>query len=128
MLVRVLIVDDEDVIRFALTEYLSVCGYQVDSAGALSQAEELLGRGEYAILITDLSLQGRGGSEGLHLAGLGRRRHPRMGTIILTAYGSSEAEAAARELGVEAFLHKPAPLGEIAQVVSRILRGPERVA
>ncbi len=122
---RVLIVDDEPAISFALSEYFTVRGYEVDSAVAVQEAETLLGRACYDILITDLSINGRGGAEGLELAGLVRRHHPRTRIIILTAYGSAASEAAARRLGVDVFLHKPMPLGDIAQVLDRLAEEPD---
>jgi DNA-binding response OmpR family regulator len=122
---RVLIVDDEPAISFALSEYFSVRGYEVDSAVAVQEAKARLDRASYDILITDLSLNGRGGAEGLELAALVRRHHPRTRIIILTAYGSAASEAAARRLGVDVFLHKPVPLGEIAQVLDGLAERPD---
>jgi DNA-binding response OmpR family regulator len=124
MTCRVLVVDDEPDICFALSEYLSVRGYSVDWAGTLSEARDLLARIEYAIVITDLSLGGRWGIEGLELAALVAGKHRLTRTVILTAWGSPEAEATARVLGVEAFLHKPVPLSEIARVLHDALQRP----
>ena len=119
---RVLIVDDEQAINFALSEYFTLRGYHVDSAVTVAEAEALLCRGSYEVLITDLSLGGRGSTEGLELVALVRQRRPRTRTVILTAYGSAESEAAARQLGVDAFLEKPTPPGEIARVLDRLMR------
>jgi DNA-binding response OmpR family regulator len=88
----------------------------------VAEAEDLLRRVGYAIVITDLSLGGRDGCEGLALAAAVRQRHPRTLTVILTAYGSRASEATARALGVDAFLHKPTRLSEIAHVVEGLLR------
>jgi DNA-binding response OmpR family regulator len=121
---RVLIVDDEPAIGFALSEYFTLRGYQADCAEDRLEAESLLSRGSYSILITDLSLSGSRGVEGLEILRTVRRNHPETRTVILTAYGSASLAAAARRLGVDAFLHKPTPLGEIAQVFDRLLLGP----
>jgi DNA-binding response OmpR family regulator len=128
MTCRVLVVDDEPAIGFALGEYLSLRGYCVDTAASLPEAWETLARGDYEIVITDLSLGRRGGGEGLDLAALVRRQHRLTRVVILTAYGSREAEAAARLLGVEAFLHKPMPLVEIARVLHHVLQLPGTAA
>src|SRR5687768_8059018 len=100
MTCRVLVVDDEPDICFALSEYLSLSGYSVDWAGTLSEAQAVLARVDYAVVITDLSLGGRWGIEGLELAAVVRHKHRLTRTVILTAWGSPEAEAAARVLGV----------------------------
>jgi DNA-binding response OmpR family regulator len=121
---RLLIVDDEPAITFAVSEYLGIRGYQVDRAVGVAEAEDLLRRVGYAIVITDLSLGGREGREGLALAAAVRQRHPRTRTIILTAYGSRASEATARALGVDAFLHKPTRLSEIARLVDALLQQP----
>jgi DNA-binding response OmpR family regulator len=119
---RLLIIDDEPAIGFAVTEYLSTRGYRVDRAGGMAEAEDLLARARYALVITDLSLRGREGREGLALAEAVRRRNPGTRTIILTAYGSGDAEAKAAALGVDAFLHKPTRLAELARIVDALVR------
>lgn len=118
---RLLIVDDEQTICFALTEFFRLRAYKVDSATTEAEAEELLSRTCYEIVITDLSLSGRGGTEGLDLLALIRREYSLTRTVILTAYGSAEVEAVARQLGVDAFLHKPPPLAQIARIVHNLL-------
>lgn len=122
---RLLVVDDAPAIGFALNEYFTMCGYQVDFAAAMRDAMTLIDEGDYQILLTDLSLTERGSTEGLELAALARRQHPEMRTVILTAYGSAESEALAQRLGVDAFLHKPTPLAEIAQLFERLMRAPD---
>jgi DNA-binding response OmpR family regulator len=117
---RILVVDDEPTIRFALSEYLSLRGYSVDSAAALVDARQMVADGDYATVITDLSLSGQGGIEGLKLAAFVRRKDRRTRIVILTAYGSAESETAARRLGVDAFLHKPVPLDEVARALSQL--------
>lgn len=127
MTCRLLVVDDEPAINYALSEYFSLRGFCVDSSVDMVEAEEMMSRVAYEIIITDLSLGGRGGTEGLELAAQVRRKYPLMHTVILTAYGSAESEAAARSLGVDAFLHKPISLSEIARVLSHIMTKGRRM-
>jgi DNA-binding NtrC family response regulator len=122
---RILVVDDELAIGFALGEYFTLRGYEVDCAVAVKEAQALLRRGSYGALITDLSFSGGRGAEGLELAAFVRRENPGTRTVILTAYGSAEMETEARRLGVDAFLHKPTPLGQIARVLDRVLQAPD---
>lgn len=121
---RLLVVDDAQAIGFALSEYFAARGYQVDQAAGLQEAAALIHKGEYQVLLTDLSLNERGGMEGLQLAAMARLRHPHIRTVILTAYGSAKSESWAQRLGVDAFLHKPTPLAEIANLLERLLREP----
>ena len=41
--------------------------------------------------------------------------------MILTAYGSPAAEKEARTRGVDAFIHKPKPLAEVARVIGELV-------
>jgi DNA-binding NtrC family response regulator len=114
---RILIVDDEESICFSMSEYFTLHGYQVDCARERDEAEVLLARDPYEVVIEDLRLGGMRGAEGLEIVELIRRRHPSTRIIVLTAYGSSEMEAEARKRGADAFLRKPKPLADVAQVV-----------
>ena len=119
--VRILVVDDEESICLAMTEYLEHAGYQVDSAGDRATAEALLAAGRYAVVIADLRLSAADASGGLRLLRRVREGSPRTRTVLLTAYGSPEAEAEARRMGVDALLAKAEGLREVASVVRGLL-------
>ncbi len=116
-----LIVDDEESICFSMGEYFKLQGYQVDCAQEREEAEALLAKDGYSIVIEDLRLGGINGTEGLEIVEQIRERHPATRIVVLTAYGSSEMEAEARKRGAHAFLRKPKPLSDIAQVVLGLL-------
>lgn len=118
---RMLIVDDEEAILFAMSEYFATFGYRVDVARELEEAEAMVTKHQYALVVADLRLTGIYGAEGLELIGTIRERCPRTHVILLTAYGSPEIEMEARRLGVASFLHKPKPLPEVAQIVFGLL-------
>jgi DNA-binding response OmpR family regulator len=118
---RLLIVDDEESILLALQEYFTSYGFLVDCARELEEAEALLSRIAYALVIADLRLTGVYGIEGLQLIGFVREHSPTTRVILLTAYGTPEIEREARRLGVDAFIYKPKPLPELAQVVHGLL-------
>ena len=118
---RILIVDDEEPILFAMREYFSTKGYEVDCARETQEAEALLGEHDYALAILDLRLTGTHGAEGLDVIELVRAQSPQTRIILLTAYGSREIEAEARRRGADAFLHKPKPLSEVARIASGLM-------
>lgn len=120
---RLLIVEDEPAILFALRLYFSRQGFAVDTADARESAEELLAREPYAVVIADLRLGGSCGTEGLEVISAVRRRSEKTKILLLTAYGSSEVEQEARQRGAHALLHKPQPLSAIADIVSSLLQG-----
>ncbi len=119
---RLLIVEDEPAILFALELFFGRQGFTVDTARVQEEAEELLAREHYAVVIADLRLSGSSGTEGLEIISAVRRIAPDTKVILLTAYGSSEVELEARRRGVHAVLHKPQPLPTIAEVVSEAVK------
>jgi DNA-binding NarL/FixJ family response regulator len=121
---RLLIVDDEEAILFGMKDYFEALGYEVDCARQKDEALLLLSLTRYAVLIADLRMRAAGPNEGLELAGEVKRRWPVTRTVILTAYGSPEAIAEARRLGVDAVLHKQDRLGHVADVVRGLAAPP----
>jgi len=121
---RMLIVDDEEAIRFSLTDFFSLLGFEVDSATELEQAEALLEIAPFDVVIADLRLTGINGREGLELIRYVRERAPATRIVLLTAYGSAEVREEAARCGADAFLQKPQPLAEVAQAVERVLVSP----
>ena len=57
-----------------------------------------------------------------------RAHNPQTRIVILTAYGSAEVEDEARRCGADAFLRKPKPLSQVAQVVQGLIESPPRQA
>jgi DNA-binding NtrC family response regulator len=114
---RILVADDEEGVLLALKEYLGCCGWEVDAARTAWEAERLLKAGSYAAVITDLRFSGPTGTEGLAIVRAARAHNPDAPVVVMTGCGSPEAEAAARRLGVDAFVSKPVPLWELARLV-----------
>jgi DNA-binding response OmpR family regulator len=121
---RLLIVDDEAAIRFALSEYFRENGWAVDSAAEKEEAEALLACTEYAVVIADLRLTGIYGVEGLDIIQWSRHLRPETRVVLLTGNGTPEIEAEARRRGADAFLHKPLPLPQLEAVVDAVLGTP----
>ena len=120
---RLLVVDDEESILFALWDYLVRSGYEVDRARNRQEAERLLDGPPYALAIVDLRLGVQEPHGGLHVLRRVRERSPRARTILLTAYGSPEMESELSAEGAGLLLSKPQPLARIAEEVSRLLAG-----
>jgi DNA-binding response OmpR family regulator len=118
---RLLIVDDEETIRFAVKRYFTRIGFEVDCARELEEAEALATHTAYRIVIADLSLTDNGSTEGLEIVRFMRRNCPGARLIVLTAHGSPTVEAEAYKRGADAFLHKPKRLPELAEIVDRLV-------
>jgi DNA-binding response OmpR family regulator len=120
---RILVVDDEKSIVFALRHYFVQQGFLVDCALTAEEALEHLASHHYAVTIIDIELRGSNDSiDGLNLAEFVRRHAPATVVIILSAVESTEAESRARAVGVHSFVHKPAPLSQIADVAVGLMR------
>ena len=57
-MLRIMILDDEKLIRWSLDKILAKDGYAVDTAATTNEALELADKAEYALIITDLEICG----------------------------------------------------------------------
>jgi two-component system response regulator PilR (NtrC family) len=125
---RLLVVDDEESICFSMSEYFSLHGYKVDTARELDEAEKLIEATDYKVVIQDLRLSTARNPDGLDIIKMVRDHNPQTRIIVLTAYGSTEMEDEARRRGADAFLRKPKPLSQVAQVIQGLLESPPKHA
>ena len=125
---RLLVVDDEESICFSMSEYFSLQGYKVDTAREVEEAERLIEATDYKVVIQDLRLGATRNPDGLEIIRKIREQYPRTRIVVLTAYGSAEVEDEARRCGADAFLRKPKPLSQVAQVVQGLIEAPKKQA
>lgn len=121
---NLLVVDDEESICFSMSEYFSQQGFKVDTAREMEEAEGLIKATDYRVIIQDLRLGLAKHPDGLEIIRLVHKRNPDTRIVVLTSYGSAEVEAEAREAGADAFLRKPKPLSQVAQVVQGLIESP----
>jgi DNA-binding NtrC family response regulator len=115
---RILVVDDEPLIRWALNERLSSAGYHVDQAedGASTLAYFRAGEPPIDLVLLDLKLPD---SDGVTLLKIIKRHSPSCRVILMTAFGAAEKLLEAQKSGVEEVLAKPFDLDLVLQVVER---------
>lgn len=118
---RILIVDDEKSIRFAIDRYFGRQGYVVDSASDSAEARALLDRNDYDLAILDLNLGVTDSSGGLELAAWIRTAFSATPVIILTAASTQDVELRAASAGVSSLLRKPMRLALVADVALSLL-------
>lgn len=121
---NLLIVDDEESICFSMREYFSQQGFKVDTAREMEEAEGLIEITDYEVIIQDLRLGQARHPDGLEIIKLVHKQNPDTRIVVLTSYGSAEVEEAARRAGADAFLRKPKPLSQVAQVVQGLIESP----
>ena len=120
---RLLLIDDDESILFALRRYFEHAGYTVQCARELEEAEALAVCRTYDLVIVDLSLTGECMTEGLEIVRCVRRHCPTARLIVLTASPAAAIEHEAIRRGAHAFLRKPRPLAEIARTARELLDG-----
>jgi len=121
---NLLVVDDEESICFSMSEYFSQQGFKVDVAHEMEEVEGLITQTEYKVLIQDLRLGIARRFDGIDIIKLVHKRNPDTRIVVLTSYGSAEAEAEARSAGADAFLRKPKRLSQVAQVIQGLIESP----
>ena len=120
---KILLVDDEATILFAMKEFLSHGGFVVDCAIEREEAEALIANERYAAVIADLRLLGSDSGDGLDVVLAAREQSRETRIVLLSAYTTPEIETRARLHGADAVLKKPRPLREIAHTVCSLLEG-----
>jgi two-component system response regulator AtoC len=118
----VLIVDDEALIRWSLSEGLTECGYVVRLAGTAAEARAVLSSfgQEPLVVLLDLRLPDMAD---LSLLKEIRTRRPDVPVIMMTAHGTSEDARQAKLLGAAQFVGKPFDVSEIVRLVSAVWVG-----
>jgi len=113
----VLVVDDEALIRWALSEGLSDAGYPVKLAasGAEARAALYAFNGLPLVVLLDLRLPD---VADLSLLREIRTARPEVPVLMMTAHGSSEDAAEAQRLGAVKFVGKPFDVAEFVELVA----------
>ncbi len=113
---RVLIVDDEALIRWSISETLSDAGCTVLEAGDGESALRVLAdaTAPVDVIVLDYRLPD---SDSLNLLATIRRLSPASQVIMMTAYGAPDVTSGALALGVFRVMNKPFEMCEIADAV-----------
>src|SRR5215470_10305060 len=114
---RVLVVDDEALIRWSLTESFADVGYAVseasDGASAVAQASE----GEkFDAIVLDYRLPD---SNDLHLLETIRGLQPSAAVVMMTAFGTPEVTSGALRLGAFRVVAKPFDVHDMVDAVAK---------
>jgi DNA-binding response OmpR family regulator len=105
MSTRILIVDDDDLIRQTLSDVMKHHGFEVTSAGNVPDALKLISSNVYDVLLSDLHMPGAG--DGLTVVSAMRHANPKAVTMLLSAFPEMDAASHAIMLQADQILVKP---------------------
>ena len=115
---RLLVVDDDESLRWVTKVQLEQSGYAVDAAADGPQALELLQQTGTDLVITDLMMPGM---SGLDLLREVRSEYPDLAVIVVTAFGTVETAVEAMKAGAYDYITKPVNMDELKLIVGRAL-------
>ena len=114
---KILVVDDETVMRDMLGDILSQQGCRVELAGSADEALDLLEKDNFDILLSDVKMPKKSGFELLKDV---KVKHPDMGVVTMTAYSEAFTMKDAILLGADEYITKPFKIQEISLILERV--------
>lgn len=122
---KILIVDDEEAVRFFIADALSRAGWQVNEADSGEAALAALSEQSFDVMLLDLRMPGMGGLTVMRQA---KERWPEVMIIIMTAYASLDSAIEAVRQGAFDYLRKPCSVDDIMGCVNRAMAKKEAQA
>ena len=119
---RVLIVDDEAIVRESIKDWLKDVGYEVATAESGEEALEMMKKQDFGVVVLDVRLPGKTGLEILKEV---KAVKPEIKSIIITAYPSEETTAEAKKLGAIDYLIKPIAPDDLERLIRETLQKAE---
>ena len=126
---RILVMDDEEIVRLVITKLLAQCGFDAE---LVSTGEEMLEKYKMAMesgqpfvaVIMDLIIEGgMGGQEAIKLL---LETDPHAKAIVSSGYSNAPSMSHFKEFGFSGFLAKPYNLEDLRTVLSAALTGREK--
>jgi two-component system OmpR family response regulator len=118
---KILLVEDDEIITELVVEALNAQNYEVDMAYNGLEAWKLIATIDYDLLLLDLTIPGL---DGLTLCRQLRAKGYQMPVLMLTARDSLEDRVAGLEAGADDYLVKPYRLSELLTTIQALLDNP----
>ena len=116
---RILIVDDEQVVREVLSDFLTSENFVVNAVASGEEALSELAKSHYDLVLTDMKMPGISGIDLLREI---QKRKLDTVVIIMTGYGTVDTAVEAIKLGAFDYIMKPFKVDELLQVIRRALQ------
>ena len=114
---KILIVDDELILRESLSRWLERDGHRVETAASGEEALDRFKETRYDILLVDIKMEGISGLEVLRHV---KESDPDVAVVMITAYGSISTAIEAMKNGASDYLLKPFDPNELGVLIDKI--------
>jgi heterodisulfide reductase subunit A len=121
---RILVVDDELIVRDSLKEWLEDEEFTAEMAGSGAEALEQLSKQSYQLMLLDIKMPGMDGVEVLKKA---KELLPELNVVMMTAYATVETAVEAMKIGAMDYLIKPFDPDTLIPKIIRIYQALEAV-
>ena len=115
---KILIVDDELVVRDSLGKWFSSEGYLVRPLGSGREALDSLHQGDYDIALLDIKMPGM---DGMEVQQRLREADPELTIIMMTGYATVETAVQALKRGAYDYVTKPVDPDELSHLIAKAL-------
>ncbi len=114
---RILLIDDDDIVKSLVKQILISEGYEVTAVGSGEEATTVLKKEDFFLAILDVKLPGIDGFQVLQQI---KQSFPKMKALMLTSHSSLHYGTTAKHLGADDFLSKPVKLDDLVKAVARL--------
>ena len=114
---KIMIVDDEKIVRESFLHWFEKTGHEVETAPSGHVALEKLEQRPFDLMFVDIKMPGMDGIELLEKV---KSEYPDTAVVIITAYGSIESSVKAMKLGAADYLLKPFKPDQLTLVMEKI--------
>jgi len=116
---RILVVDDEPIVRESIRDWLKDAGYIVSAVESGEEAIDLVQKETFCIVVLDVRLPGK---TGITILKELREIKPKLRSILITAYPSVDLQAEAIKLGAIDYLIKPVAPDELEKLIKETIK------
>lgn len=115
---KILIVDDELIMRESLGGWLERDGHEIEKAASGEEALELMKKTRFDVLLVDIKMEGMSGLELLKIV---KEKDPDVQVVMITAFGSISSSIEAMKNGAFDYLLKPFDPNELGVLIEKIV-------
>jgi DNA-binding NtrC family response regulator len=115
---RILVIDDEEIVRVSCKRALAPEGYEVDSAASGEEGLDLFEKADYDLVLTDLKMPVMDGIEVLLSI---KKKRPEQNVMIMTGYDTVEHIVEAISSGAAHYIEKPFTPDTLIERINEVL-------